>query len=294
MLILNIIRGICMAFADSVPGVSGGTVAFVMGFYSDFIQSINALTSKSSNTEKKNALNFLFKLGIGWIGGFILSVLCIASLFETHIYNISSLFLGFIIFSLPIIYKEEKEIVSKHLNHFVYSIIGFLVVVLITYFNPTSQDAGISMSINHFSVGMGVYVFIAGMIAISAMVLPGISGSTLLLIFGLYAPIITGIKTLLGLDFSPLPLLICFGLGVIVGIFSTVRIIGKLLITKRSQLIYLIFGLMIGSLYAVIMGPTTLEIPQAPMSVSNFSIIFFLLGGAIIWGLEKFKTVLQK
>ncbi|MBQ1275345.1 MAG: DUF368 domain-containing protein [Cellulosilyticum sp.] len=294
MLILNIIRGICMAFADSVPGVSGGTVAFVMGFYSDFIQSINALTSKSSNTEKKNALNFLFKLGIGWIGGFILSVLCIASLFETHIYNISSLFLGFIIFSLPIIYKEEKEIVSKHLNHFVYSIIGFLVVVLITYFNPTSQDAGISMSINHFSVGMGVYVFIAGMIAISAMVLPGISGSTLLLIFGLYAPIITGIKTLLGLDFSPLPLLICFGLGVIVGIFSTVRIIGKLLITKRSQLIYLIFGLMIGSLYAVIMGPTTLEIPQAPMSFSNFSIIFFFLGGAIIWGLEKFKTVLQK
>lgn len=283
-----------MAFADSVPGVSGGTVAFVMGFYSDFIKSINALVSKSTKEEKKTALSFLFKLGIGWVGGFILSVLFIASLFETHIYNISSLFLGFIIFSLPIIYREEKEAITGQLNHCIYTIIGIVIVVLITYFNPTSHGNGLSMSIEHFSLGMGIYVFIAGMIAISAMVLPGISGSTLLLIFGLYAPIITGIKTLLSFDFSPLPLLICFGLGVITGAFSTVRIIGKLLITKRSQLIYLIFGLMIGSLYAVIMGPTTLEIPKAPMSFSEFNILFFALGGAIIWSLEKFKTILQK
>lgn len=293
MVILNIIRGICMAFADSVPGVSGGTVAFVMGFYSEFIQSINALTSRSSKANKKDALIFLLKLGIGWVGGFILSVLFIASLFETHIYKISSLFLGFIIFSLPIIYREEKETIAGHLNHLIYAFIGAGVVALITYFNPVSHGGGLSFSINHFSVGMGIYVFVAGMIAISAMVLPGISGSTLLLIFGLYAPIITGIKTLLSFDFSPLPILICFGLGVIAGILSVIRLISKLLVTKRSQLIYLIFGLMIGSLYAVIMGPTTLDVPKDPMSFSTFNILFFALGGAIIWGLEKLKSVLQ-
>ena len=294
MIILNIIRGICMAFADSVPGVSGGTVAFVMGFYSEFIQSINALVSKASKSDKQNALTFLLKIGIGWILGFILSVLFIASLFETHIYKISSLFLGFIIFSLPIIYREEKETIAKHYKHCIYTVIGVLIVSLITYFNPVAQGNGLSMSIEHFSIGMALYVFLAGMIAISAMVLPGISGSTLLLIFGLYAPIITGIKTFLGFDFSPLPLLICFGIGVLVGAFSIVRLISKLLITKRSQLIYLIFGLMIGSLYAVIMGPTTLEIPKPPMSFSEFNVLFFALGGIIIWGLEKFKSILQK
>ena len=293
MLILNIIRGIVMAFADSVPGVSGGTVAFVMGFYSEFIQSINALVSKNSIEEKKNALIFLAKIGIGWVGGFILSVLFIASLFEAHIYNISSLFLGFILFSLPIIYREEKNIIHKNFKHIIYTIIGIVVVALITYFNPVSQGNGLSMSLEHFSFGMAIYVFVAGMIAISAMVLPGISGSTLLLIFGLYAPIITSIKTLLGFDFAPFPLLFCFGLGVIAGAFTSVRVINHLLETKRSQLIYLIFGLMLGSLYAVVMGPTTLEVPKAPMSLSTFSIIFFLLGGIIIWGLEKAKDLIK-
>lgn len=293
MLILNIIRGVFMAFADSVPGVSGGTVAFVMGFYSEFIQSINALVSKNSLDEKKNALLFLFKLGIGWVGGFILSVLFIASLFEMHIYNISSLFLGFILFSLPIIYSEEKETVRTNLKHIIYAIIGIVVVVLLTYFNPVSQGNGLSMSLDHFSFGMAIYVFIVGMIAITAMVLPGISGSTLLLIFGLYAPIITGIKTFLGFDFSPFPLLFCFGLGVLTGAFTSVRVINRLLQTKRSQLIYLIFGLMLGSLYAVVMGPTTLEVPRAPMSLSTFNIVFFLLGGLIIFGLEKAKDLIK-
>ena len=97
MFILNIIRGMVMAFADSVPGVSGGTIAFVMGFYSEFIHSINTLVSKNSMEDKKKALIFLLKLGIGWIGGFILSVLFIASIFEAHIYTISSLFLFYFI-----------------------------------------------------------------------------------------------------------------------------------------------------------------------------------------------------
>ena len=131
------------------------------------------------------------------------------------------------------------------------------------------------------------------MIAISAMVLPGISGSTLLLIFGLYSTIITGVKDILHFNFASLPLIIVFGIGVLVGIVSVVRIISKLLKTKRSQLIYFIFGLMIGSLYAVVMGPTTLDIPKAPMSLSTFNIIFFIIGALIIFGLEKLKTIMQ-
>lgn len=294
MIILNIIRGMFMAFADSVPGVSGGTIAFVMGFYSKFIDSINTLTSRTSLETKKDALIFLFKIGIGWIMGFILSVLFIASVFENHIYEISSLFIGFIIFSIPLIYKEEKETISGHASHILYAILGFVVVVLITYFNPTSQTQGISLSLDTFSFGMALYVFIAGAIAISAMVLPGISGSTLLLIFGLYAPIISSIKEILTFNFTPLPLIFCFGIGVIVGILSVVRLISKLLKTRRSELIYLILGLMVGSLYAVIMGPTTLDTPHAPLTFQSFSLIFFLIGGLVILGLEKLKLLCTK
>lgn len=294
MIILNIIRGMFMAFADSVPGVSGGTIAFVMGFYSKFIDSINTLTSRTSLETKKDALIFLFKIGIGWIMGFILSILFIASVFESHIYEISSLFIGFIIFSIPLIYKEEKETISGHARHILYAILGLVVVVLITYFNPTSQTQGTSLSLDTFSFGMALYVFIAGAIAISAMVLPGISGSTLLLIFGLYAPIISSIKEILTFNFTPLPLIFCFGIGIIVGVLSVVRLISKLLKTRRSELIYLIFGLMVGSLYAVVMGPTTLDTPHAPLTFQSFSLIFFLIGGLVILGLEKLKLLCAK
>lgn len=110
MYIINFIRGFFMALADSVPGVSGGTIAFIMGFYDKFINSLNALMSPSIKMqEKKEALFFLIKLGIGWITGMVLSVLFLASIFDKHIYAISSLFIGFIIFSIPIIFKEEKE-----------------------------------------------------------------------------------------------------------------------------------------------------------------------------------------
>lgn len=289
MIILNILRGMCMAFADSVPGVSGGTVAFVLGFYNDFIQSLNSLVSKSSPTEKKKSFLFLSKIGVGWVFGFILSVLFITSLFEKHIYSISSLFLGFIIFSIPLIYKEEKELINSNKNHIFYGVLGILIVVIITYFNPTGQNNNTGLSLNHFTPALGLYVFFAGAIAISAMVLPGISGSTLLLIFGLYAPIMTSIKSILTFNFEPLLLIICFGLGILAGIFSTIRGINALLLYKRSQLIYFIIGLMIGSLYAVIMGPTTLDVPMAPLSLDSFSIIFFALGAAIIWGLERLK-----
>ena len=97
MFFVNLIRGFFMALADSVPGVSGGPIAFILGFYDQFIGSLNTLISKNNKEEKLKALNFLIKIGIGWAIGLIGSVLFLASIFEEHIYNISSLFIGFII-----------------------------------------------------------------------------------------------------------------------------------------------------------------------------------------------------
>ena len=250
MYIINFIRGFFMSLADSVPGVSGGTIAFILGFYDDFIGSLNSLISKNSKEDKKQAIFFLIKLGIGWITGMVLSVLILSSIFDSHIYSISSLFTGFIIVAIPLIIKQEKDSLIGKYKNIIITLIGTLIVALITYFNPSGTNGGMNLSLENLSIGLGIFIFVAGMIAISAMVLPGISGSTLLLIFGLYTGIINSIKEVLHLNFSYLPVLIIFGLGVITGILSTIKLIKFLLSKYRSAMIYLILGLMLGSLYA--------------------------------------------
>ncbi|MDB8544101.1 DUF368 domain-containing protein [Turicibacter sanguinis] len=294
MFFVNLIRGFFMALADSVPGVSGGTIAFILGFYDQFIGSLNTLISKNNKEEKLKALNFLIKIGIGWAIGLIGSVLFLASIFEEHIYNISSLFIGFIIFSIPLIIKAERETLRNKYINLVWTVTGILIVVAISVFNPISSGGGINISLSNLNIGLIIYVFLAGMIAISAMVLPGISGSTLLLIFGLYTTIIGAIKEVLTFNFNYVPILFIFGIGIITGILSTIKLIRHALENARSQMIYLILGLMIGSIYAVLMGPTTLETPQLPMSFETFNLLYFIIGGAVIIGLEQFSAALER
>lgn len=291
-MIMNFIRGFCMALADSVPGVSGGTIAFLLGFYDRFIDSLDGLISRDGQIRKKSLL-FLLKIGVGWIVGMCLSVLILASLFETYIYDISSSFLGLILFSIPLIIVEEKKVLIHQYKNFIFLAIGIAIVALVTYFNPVSGK-GVDVNVANLSFGLGAYVFVAGMVAIAAMVLPGISGSTLLLIFGLYVPIITSIKEFLHLNLQYLPVLIIFGLGVITGIISVVKVLKAGLERHRSAMVYLIIGMMIGSLYAIVMGPTTLSKPKDPLSLSTFSILFFLIGAVLVLGMQKLKVMGEK
>ena len=292
-ILLDMIRGFCMALADSVPGVSGGTIAFLMGFYDKFINSLNDIIGKN-HRKRKDAAIFLIKLLSGWVTGFILSALVLGNVFGTHIYSISSLFLGFIIFAIPIIVKEEKEILKGKYINILFTILGIGIVILISVINPASSGDGIRVDVANLNIGIILYVFASAMIAICAMVLPGISGSTLLLIFGLYVPIISAIKEVLHLKLEYLPILIIFGVGVITGILTTIKLIKKSLEKYRSQTIYFILGLMIGSIYPVILGPTTLEVPQEALSIKTFSILFFLIGGVVIFGMQKFKEMVEK
>ena len=284
-MIVNFIRGFCMALADSVPGVSGGTIAFLMGFYDKFINSLNSLI-KGSKQERKEALKFLIKLGFGWIVGMVLAVSVLASVFDKGIYKVSSLFLGFIMASIPLIIIEEKNVLKGKYYNLFYTLLGIAVVLLLSVFK-----FGSNISVSNLNFGMILYVLIAGMLAISAMVLPGISGSTVLLTFGLYVSIITAIKEVLSFDFTNLGLLIIFGLGVILGIIVSLKGIKKVLEKYRSATIYAVIGMMIGSLYAIVVGPETLEVPKEMMSFETFNIIYFVIGIIIVFGLEKIKKL---
>ena len=290
--VLNAIRGFFMAMADSVPGVSGGTVAFILGFYSLFIGSINNLFFGAKDARIK-AVKFLLKLGLGWIIGFALSTLFLTSIFENQIYIVSSVFLGFIIAAIPIIYLEEKQSYQGHLSYLVFSLIGCAVVIGITFLNPTA-GAGTSVAVSDLTIGLAIYTFACAMMAISAMVLPGISGSTLLLIFGLYIPIISAVKEVLTLNFEYLPILLIFAAGIVMGALLFIKLLNHCLLKFRSQTLYTIMGLMIGSLYSITQGPLSLENPLPALSLDTFNVVFFLVGVAVIFGLQGLKKVLSK
>lgn len=284
-MIIDFIRGFFMALADSVPGVSGGTIAFLMGFFDKFINSLNYLM-KGTKDEKIKSIKFLAKIFIGWIVGMGLAVTILANLFDKEIYKMSSLFLGFIIAAIPVMIMEEKESVKGKYQNIIWAIIGAAAVILLS-----SLKMGSNLDLTHLNIGMLVYIFIAGMLAISAMVLPGISGSTILLSFGLYIPVINGVKDFLHFNFSSFALLFTLGLGILFGVATVLRLIKKLLDNHRSAIVYAIIGMMIGSLYAIVIGPTTLKVPQAAMTLKTFSIIFFIIGVVIVLAFQQVKNL---
>ena len=202
--------------------------------------------------------------------------------------------MGFIIASIPLIVKSERETLKINKRNLAWLLIGMIVVLIITYINPvTSSGSGLSIRLENLNLLFISYIFICGMIAISAMVLPGISGSTMLLIFGLYTPILNSIKQILKFKFEYLPGIIIFGFGVLFGLFAAVRIVRYLLKKFRGETMYCIIGLMIGSIYAVIMSPKSLEVPMPPLSIDTFKFVFFAIGCILVPALEKVKSTLK-
>lgn len=291
-IVMNFIRGFCMALADSVPGVSGGTIAFLLGFYDKFVNSL-AHIIKGTKQERKDAIIFLIKIGIGWVIGFLMAVSILASIFDEKIYEVSSLFIGFIIFAIPVVIMEEKDSFKGKYKNIIFTILGIAFVLGITLINP-STNGEVALDLANLNLGTGIYLFLVAMVAISAMILPGISGSTLLLIFGLYMPVISAIKELLHFQFAYLPAVIIFGLGILTGIILIIKLVQKCLEKFRSQTMYFIIGMMMASLYSIVVGPTTLDLPQPAMNFSTFSIIFFIIGGAIIVALQVLKNLMSK
>ncbi len=288
---MDIIRGVCMAIADSVSGVSDGTIAFLLGFYDKFISSVDNLLTGTME-KRKAAFPFLFKLAIGWAVAFLICAVILANLFDTYIYEISSLFIGLTVCAVPIVAMEEWANLKNHYPHMIFTVLGMAAVPLIMYFNPVSRESSIDLT--QISFKLGLFLFIAAVLAVSVMVLPGISGSTMLLIMGLYVPLISAVNAVVHLQFQYVPMLIIFGFGMIAGLVFIAKLLRHCLEKYRSQTIYLSIGLLIGSLYAIVLGATTLDVPKPAMSIETFSILFFLLGAGILAGLQYMKKRAEK
>ncbi len=289
-MIRNGINGFFMAIANSIPGVSGGTVAYILGFYDQLLISINNIFSKNK-LEQKKAIIFLAQLLIGVAIGMILSIIILSSLFATYIYFMSSLLIGLTISSIPLIYIEEKNIFKKDvkniLKNLLMFLLGFIIVIYISS-NGKGESSTVT-NLTNLNITLALKLFIAGLLSIATMILPGISGSSLLVIFKLYIPIINAVNEVLHFNLNFIPALILFAIGLIVGAVTTVKIVRIALLKYRASTISFIFGLIIAAIYSIILGPTSLEVPQEPLSFQTFNIFAFVIGIAIILILHRLQ-----
>lgn len=243
----NILKGFGMGTSDLIPGVSGGTIALLLGIYDDFISSVSGLFSKRFWPSFKFLLPIL--LGMG------LAIALLSNLFNYllsyHEIPTMFFFTGLIIGIIPYLLKTSNFKQMFKTKHYLMILIGIIILVIITLLNNGGKHSGETLTL---SLGLIIKYFIAGMFASSAMLLPGISGSFMLLVFGAYGTVMFSISELVNLNFTALPILIIIGLGILTGFMLSSRMIQYFLHHHTTMTFALIIGFVIGSIYAVFPG----------------------------------------
>lgn len=233
-----------MGFCDIVPGVSGGTIALITGIYERLIESLNKLfllakqafqltfgriTHKQfSRSWKKQDLKFLAFLFSGIIIAILIGSKLMTYLLENHFTYTISFFIGLILVSGLLIYRSIKEHSAKSIS---LGIIGLIIGVLLAFILPATITSPSLW-----------YILIAGFLAISAMFLPGISGSFILLILGVYE------FMLLSLHQLNIPVVVVFIIGAVLGAVVITRIIAYLFSKNESATLTVLLGLVLGCL----------------------------------------------
>ena len=232
-------KGIAMGAADIVPGVSGGTIALITGIYEELIDSIKNIsfrlfkilfTDGFKSFWKDLNGNFLLTLASGILLSILLLAQFISYLLVNHEFKIWGFFFGLILSSGLFLYRQVNTLSS---SSFIYLSFGFLLSSIISLTGPTSTPD------NYF------FVFITGSIAICAMILPGISGSFILLLLSKYEYIINAIKDL------KLDVLIVFSIGCIFGLLLFSRFLSYLFTNYKNTVLSVLSGFLFGSLLKV-------------------------------------------
>ncbi|MCS4911409.1 DUF368 domain-containing protein [Staphylococcus aureus] len=247
---INILKGFAMGTSDLVPGVSGGTIALLLGIYNQFIASISGIFSR------RFWPSFTFLIPI--IIGMLLAMGSLSNLFNYLLsqHHIPTMFFfgGLIIGILPYLLKISNYKTSFTTKHYMMVIAGIAILIVITLMNNGDKHAGETLTL---STGLIIKYFIAGMCASSAMLLPGISGSFMLLVFGVYGTVMLAISEVVKLNFIGLPILLTVGFGVLAGFIISSKIIQYFLTHHKLMTFALIIGFVVGSLFAVFPGLPT-------------------------------------
>ncbi|HDA9838636.1 TPA: DUF368 domain-containing protein [Staphylococcus aureus] len=247
---INILKGFAMGTSDLVPGVSGGTIALLLGIYNQFIASISGIFSR------RFWPSFTFLIPI--IIGMLLAMGSLSNLFNYLLsqHHIPTMFFfgGLIIGIVPYLLKISNYKTSFTTKHYMMVIAGIAILIVITLMNNGDKHAGETLTL---STSLIIKYFIAGMCASSAMLLPGISGSFMLLVFGVYGTVMLAISEVVKLNLAGLPILLAVGFGVLAGFIISSKIIQYFLTHHKLMTFALIIGFVVGSLFAVFPGLPT-------------------------------------
>ena len=255
----DILRGVVIGIANAIPGVSGGTMMVSMGIYDKLIYSVTHLF-KQPVKSIKTLLPYFIGMAIGIVG----LAFAIVAMFEHIPFQTCMLFIGLILGGVPILTGHLKG-VRFNLSHAVVFLIFFGSIILLQIFGGQGSD--VALTVTPISLFKLVLV---GIVAAATMVIPGVSGSMMLLTMGYYYPVIGSVKdfitALVAFD-APKIIHICmilipFGIGVVVGIFAVAKLI-EMLMDKYEALTYCgIMGLVVASPVVILMSA-----PLAGMSV---------------------------
>jgi len=273
------LKGLLMGICDLIPGISGGTIAFITGIYERLINSINNISLKLGTSffqmiwkrdepsylvfkrnVKKLDLGFLITLLLGILTAILLGSRVIKFLLDHYFVYTISFFIGLILASSKIIFNNIKK--HNALNY-IFCVIGFVIGISFAFLIPATIDATLP------------YIFLGGFIAISAMFLPGISGAFILLIMGLYETIITALHSF------DLVIILFFIIGAILGALTISKIISYLFTKHKSKTLYLLLGLVIGSISVPVKKIYVLTDIWSLNQVI-FILLFILLGVLIV------------
>ena len=277
-LALNALRGFLIGVAEVIPGVSGGTIALIVGVYQRIIDSAAAFTKgvlqlRTFNTAelksefKKIDLMLLLPLGIGMLSAIVLAAAALEPLLENEPEIMRGLFFGMILVSLYVPYKMATKVwVAK--DYF------FALVAAVIAFGLVSLPRAATLEPNL------LVVFLGAAVAICALVLPGVSGSFLLLALGLYAPTIAAVN-----ERNWIYLLV-FILGAVVGLGAFSTLLSWLLSNMRRATLVIMTGLMLGSLRALWPWQDLEGTVLSPAGFEPFLALaagVLLVGGLILW-----------
>lgn len=259
----NIYRGLLMGITDLIPGVSGGTVAFILGIYDRLLAAISGFFSR----EWKKHIGFLIPLGIGIVAALVIFSRLIDYLLEHHLEPTQFFFMGLILGVVPFIFKEANAKQNFKASHIIALIIVGALLASLGFIKPDEAAEPITTLTFPNAIGL----FFAGWLASMAMLLPGISGSFILLLLGVYTTAIRALK-----DFN-IPLVIVIGAGVIIGFIVSSKAIRYLLSNFKYMTYAIIIGLIFGSFFVMFPG-----VPHG--SSLYLSIATFIIGLAFsLW-----------
>ena len=283
-MIKDIIKGMIIGIANVIPGLSGGTIAVAMGIYDKIIYAVNNIFKNP-----KESIKLVWKYVIGMAAGVLLALIAITKLFELFRLPTTAIFIGLVLGSIPMIADKIKnqKISIIDIGLFIFTI-GILIVL------PLFSTGAVKTLT--YSVGSMIMLFIIGIIAAATMIIPGVSGSMMLMIMGYYESILNlmtdTVKAFFTLDIatfgSNLLLVLPFAVGVILGIVVIAKFI-QIVLNKYTKTVFIaILGMILASPFGMILELS--DVKFTPVSII-ISLIALVIGVIVTMNLgEKDET----